>query len=47
MVVITSSEMVENAAFIHLKMSTRSTKTVKEEAKQWSNDTSFELNPKN
>jgi hypothetical protein len=47
MVVITSSDMVENAAFIHLKVSTRLVKTVKEEAKQWSNDTSFKLNPKN
>jgi hypothetical protein len=38
MVVVTALDMVRNATFIHLKVPTRSSKTIEEEAKQWLND---------
>ena len=42
-----SSEVVGDATFISLKVPTQSTKTAKEEAKQWLNDASSTLNHRN
>jgi hypothetical protein len=47
MVIVTALEVVGDATFIHLKVSSQSTKTAKEKAKQWPNDLSSMLNPRN
>jgi len=47
MVIVTALEVVGDATFIRLKVSFQSTKTAKEEAKQWPNDLSSRLNPRN
>jgi hypothetical protein len=47
MVIVTALEVVGDATFIRLKVSSQSTKTAKEEAKQWPNDLSSRLNPRN
>jgi hypothetical protein len=47
MVVITTLKVIENTTFICPKVATRLAKTAKEEAKQWLNDASSKLNPKN
>jgi hypothetical protein len=46
MMMVTALEVVRNVTFIHLKVRTRSTKTTKEETKQWQNDALSRLNPK-
>jgi hypothetical protein len=47
MVVVIALEVVGDATFISLKVPTQSTKTAKEEAKQWLNDASSTLNHRN